>query len=102
MENGFDRVSKPFQIRSLKMHVRYAFNPMRCEVQNILQHKSRNVRILLRLDVIEVSILDIVQDEGRPEIFLDVADLDIVKLNAFDVPEEKPVGGKFTEHRRLR
>src|ERR1017187_10979594 len=59
------------------------------EVLDVLQHDGRNARGLLRFHVLEVDAVDLVEDEGRPAVFLHESNLHVVQLDALGVADEE-------------
>src|SRR5262249_46196692 len=67
------------------------------------QRKGWSIGSMLRLHPEEVCSRDILQYEGRPQVFLQVSYLDVAEMNILRMANEKAVAGQHrTEHHRLR
>src|SRR6266571_5226212 len=63
------------------------------EIVHIVEHEGRNVRRLVRPDVVEVGVAHIAEHERGPSVGLLVPHGYVVEFDAGDVPDEEAVRG---------
>ena len=80
------------------MHVGHAWTLIGAKICDVLQIENRRARSPLCLDLKKIGVTYVYENKSRPEIFLQVADLDVVQLNSLRMTDKETVGRDLAKH----